>query len=197
MKKRIFLFTLLIMTMIPLAARAIDQPTIDRMTFLLMQFEWNQWGKGVFDDATLYDGLHAAYAQAVNNGDDPLLRQAVWAMGESGLAFFAPTIIGTLETEPIVSCYALGKLPSETGVDALIGMLGNKDDQVRDAAAWGLGNIPYNKSMSQAKQNAVSALNSRLQKESKGWIRTTLQSAVDMIQTGIATSAAFEKSQDR
>jgi HEAT repeat protein len=196
MKNRFFFLALLIITMIPMAARAIDQATIDRMVFLLRQFEWNQWGEGVFDDATLYDGLQAAYAQGVNDNDGALVRQVIWAMGETHLAFFAPTVVGALETEPVSACYSLGKLGSDTSVEALIGMLDSKDDRVRDAAAWGLGNMPYSSSMTSSKDQAVAALNGRLSVEKESWIRTTVQSAIDMIKTGIATSAAFEKKQD-
>ena len=196
MKTRIFLLTLLISIMVPLAARAIDQGTIDRMISLLQHFEWNQWGDGVFDDITLYDGLQAVYAKSVNEEDDILMRQVLWAIGETGLPFFAPTLIGSLQDEPISACMALGKMASVDGADALIGMLDNDDPQVRDAAAWGLGNVPYDSSMTEVRDRAISALNSRLQKETEDWVKETISGAIVYIQTGVATSAAFESAQN-
>lgn len=196
MKHRLFLFTFLITLLIPLAARAVDQGTIDNMTLLLMHFEWNQWDEGIFDDVTLYDGFQAIYAKSVNENDDILTRQVLWAMGETHLPFFAPTLIGAIQDEPISACMALGKMPSIDGVDALLPMLDNDDPQVRDAVAWALGNMPYDAGMSDARDRAVSALNSRLPKETEDWVKKTISGAVVYIQTGVATDPAFDTSQN-
>jgi HEAT repeat protein len=192
----LFITILLTVILIPFTARAIDQSTIDNLIFLLDQPEWNQWGDGVFDDVTLYDGFQAIYARSVNENDEILMRKVLWAMGETGLPFFAPTLIGAIPDEPISACMALGKMPSVDGVDALIVMLDNDDPQVRDAVAWALGNMPYDSSMSDARDRAVSALNSRLLKETEDWVKKTISGAVVYIQTGVATDPAFDTSQN-
>jgi HEAT repeat protein len=192
MRIKLFLVILTAAFLLPVAARAIDQSTLDQMSFLLNQPEWNQWGDNIFDDTTLYDGLTAIYAQAVNDGDDVMVRKVVWAMGETGLAVFVPTIIGVLPDEPVIGCIALGKIPSESGVDALIGMLGNDDQWAREAAAWGLGAMPYDQSLSDARDKAIAALNASLTTESESWVRETISAAVSTIQTGIPASVEFE-----
>ena len=195
MRARVFIIALLTLISLSLAARAIDQSTIDNMIFLLDQPEWNQWGDGVFDDVTLYDGFQAIYARSVNENDDSLMRKVLWAMGETGLPFFAPTLIGAIQDEPVSACMALGKLPTVDGVDAVIVMLDDDDPQVRDAAAWALGNMPYDAGMSDARDRAVSALNSRLLKEPEDWVKKTISGAVVYIQTGVAADSAFDTSQ--
>ena len=193
MRIKILIAAIAILILAPMAARAIDQATIDRMVFLLQQPEWNGWGDAVFDDLTLYDGLLAIYANAVNNGDGPLLRKVIWAMGETHMAAFAPTVIGVLPDEPVAACMALGKIPSEDSVDALIDSLSDDDPQVRDAAAWGLGNLPYDSNLAPVRDQAISALDAQKQEETESWVRERISGAVDMIQTGISTSAAFQR----
>jgi len=196
MRIKVILPILLFLILLPFHARAIDQPTIEQMLFLLNQPEWNQWGEGVFDDITLYEGLQAIYAQAVNEGDDALLQRAIWAMGETGLAVFVPTLVGALAIHPISACYALGKIPSEDSVDALIDMLDDDDEYVRDAAAWGLGNIKYNEPLKKAQERALNALKARAKVEPEEWVKETISGAIAMIETGIATSPAFQKPEE-
>jgi hypothetical protein len=197
MRVKIFITVLFALAVLPMAARAVDQTTIDRMTFLLQQPEGNPWGQGVFDDLTLYDGLLTIYAGAVNSGDTILLEKSIWAMGETHLAVFAPTLIGSLPDEPVASCMALGKIPSENGVDALIGMLDNDKAQIRDAAVWGLGNIPYDTTLSKAKDRALAALGTRLQKESESWVRDDINGAIALVTTGVSSNPAFQKPADK
>jgi hypothetical protein len=194
MRIKILLTILAMVILTPIAAKAVDQATIDKMVFLLNQFEWNQWADGVFDNITLYDGLTAIYGQAVNDGDDILKRKVIWAMGETGIPEFAPTLVGASESEPIACAYALGKLPSDYSVDTLVGLLSNDDQYVRESAAWGLGNIPYNDDMATSKDRALSALKDQLKAEKEDWVKETISAAITYINTGVATSPAFEKS---
>ena len=76
-------------------------------------------------------------------------------------------------------------------------MLSDKDPQVRDAATYGLGIMTYDKSLSAAKDKAVAALSAQLSKETESWVKADLSSAVSVITTGVATSAAFQKSPDQ
>lgn len=191
MRNAIFIPALLILLLVPLAARAIDQDTLDRFVFLLQQPEWDMWGDGVFDEATLYDGLEEIYATAKDEGNDILARKALWAMGETGLAAFAPTLVGAIEDEPITVCFALGKVSSEDGVHALIEALDNEDEQIRDAAAWGLGNVPYISGLEEAQQEALDALAARLDTEEEDWVREDILAAITLIETGLATNEAF------
>jgi len=177
--------------LIPVAARAVDQETIDRFIFLLQQPEGNPWGDGTFDDTMLLEGLGAIYTQAVADEDDVMLRRVVWAMGETGIVAFVPSIIESLEPEPVVACYALGKLASEDGVYALMGMLDNEDMQVRDAAVWGLGSLPYQTGMEQAREDALAALNARIPLEEETWVLEDISAAIMFIETGIAATEAF------
>lgn len=193
MRIKLFLTVLFMMGTISGIARAVDQQTIDNMIFLLRQPEWNQWGDAPFDDLTLYDGLQAIYAQSVNSNDEILRKQAIWAMGETGLTAFVPTVVGAISDDPVVACFALGKLPSEYSVETLISMLDNKDPHVRDSAAWGLGNMPYHSGMLAAKAKAIEALNAHKSVEKESWVKATIAAAIDMIQSGIPTSAAFEE----
>lgn len=187
----VFALTLTMVTFLASAAMAIDPATIDNMELLLQQPEWNEWGNGAFDDTTLYDGLTAIYARSVNEGDSRLLRKVIWAMGETRLIFFVPMVIGVLPDEPEIACFALGKIPSEDAVDALIEMLDDSDKYTRDAAAWGLGNNPYPRDQSEVKSRVLAALRERLAEEREEWIRTTLAGAVEMVETGVSSAAAF------
>ncbi len=191
MRIKFFIPVLIILLLVPMAARSADQETIDRFIFLLQQPEWDMWDDGVFDDATLQDGLSTIYDQAVADGNDILYRRVVWAMGVTGLLGFVPTVTDALNTEGVVACYALGKLSSEDSVTALIGMLDNDDMHVRDAAVWGLGNIEYTSGMEDAQTSAVDALNDRLAVEEEDWIRESIDSAVVLIETGIITDEMF------
>ena len=78
--------------------------------------------------------FHSHYSDGFNR---------VKAIARKAPVTFVPAIIEALDSEPTSACYALGKLSSEDGVYALIGMLDNEDMQVRDAAVWGLGSLPY------------------------------------------------------
>ena len=196
MRIRILIPFFILMLLLPLTARAINQDTLDRFEFLLMQPEWDMWGDGLFDDNSLIEGLGIIFTNAENEGDDAMVRRAVWAMGETGLVAFAPTIIGSLESEPVSACFALGKIPSTDGVYALIDMLDNDDMQVRDAAVWGLGNVPYNSGMSDERMDAIVALNERLLLEEEDWVLEDVEAAIVFIEAGVAINEAFMDSED-
>jgi len=196
MRIKLFATALIILLLIPVVSRAVDQETMDRYIFLLQQPEWNFWGDGVFNDNTLLEGLDQIYVQAVTDGDDILVRRVVWAMGETTLTGFTPSVIATLETEPVVACYALGKLSSVESVAALIVMLDDDDMQVRDAAVWGLGNITYGDGMEEIRDDAVDALNARLETEEEDWVREDIQAAVTLIETGLISSEIFMEPTD-
>ncbi len=191
MRIKLFTAMLFILFLIPLAAGAVSQDTVDKFIFLLRQPDWTQWDDGVFDDATLEEGLNAIYSQAVNGSDDILARQAVWAMGETGLVPFVPAIIEILDDEPVVACFALGKISSEDCVEALIGVLGHEDMQVRHASVWGLGSMLYASGMDDARNDALEALGARLDLEEEDWVLEEVQAAITFIETGIATDPMF------
>jgi HEAT repeat protein len=193
MKIRIFITMLLMVLLVPFAARAIDQATIDNLVFLLTQPEVNVWGDGTFDDTTLYEGLTAIHRQAVDQADDMLFRRVLWAMGETGLTAFVPTLVDSMDDEPIVVSYALGKIPSEAGVYALIGKLDDEDMYLREAVAYALGDLPYTSDFTQAQDDAVLALRSHLLTESEDWVKETINAAITMIETGEATVEAYEE----
>lgn len=196
MRAKFLLMVLIAVLLAPVAAKAVSQETIDQFVFLLQQPEWDKWDEGVFDDATLTEGLDAVYDKAVADADDILYRRVIWAMGETALPAFVPTLVDSLEDEPLVACFALGKISSEDGVNALIGMLDNDDIQVRDAAAWGLGNMLYTDEMKEVRDDAVSALKARLDVEEEDWIVEDIQAAITFIETGIAINPAYMESDE-
>jgi len=196
MRARFLIMVLIAVLLAPVAAKAVSQETIDQFVFLLQQPEWDKWDEGVFDDATLTEGLDAVYDKAVADADDILYRRVIWAMGETALPAFVPTLVDSLEDEPLVACFALGKISSEDGVNALIGMLDNDDIQVRDAAAWGLGNMLYTDEMKEVRDDAVSALKARLDVEEEDWIVEDIQAAITFIETGIAINPAYLESDE-
>ena len=114
MRIKILIAVLLAIVILPIAARAVDQNTLDRMKFLLQQPEGSPWGQGIYDDATLYDGLMAIHAQAVNDGDNVILEKTIWAMGETHLAVFVPTLISELPDKPVITCIALARFRRRT-----------------------------------------------------------------------------------
>jgi len=193
MRIRLFIAALIVLLLVPFAAKAIDQATIDLYVFFLQQPEFDSWGDGTFDDQDLLEGLDIIYQQAVEDEDDIMVRRVIWAMGETGLVGFLPNITEALESEPTVACYALGKIASEDAVNELIGMLDHEDDQVRDAAVWGLGNMPYIDGMEESKEDAVDALNELLEVEEEDWIREDIEAAVVLIETGVITDESFEE----
>ena len=193
MKFKLFIPLLVTIFCIPFAAKAIDQATIDQLIFLLRQPEGNFWSDGTFDDTTLYEGFTIIRQQAIDNEDDILHRKVLWAMGETGLAIFAPYLIESMEAEPIAVCYALGKIPSEAGVYVLIGVLEDEDMYIREAAAYSLGALPYTEAFEEAKEDAILALKSHLQIEEEEWVRETIDAAIVMIETGVATIEAYEE----
>ncbi len=196
MRARFLIMILIAVLLVPVAAKAVSQETIDQFVFLLQQPEWDKWDEGVFDDATLTEGLDAVYDKATADADDILLRRVIWAMGETALPVFVPTLVESLEDEPLVACFALGKISSEDGVNALIGMLDNDDIQVRDAAAWGLGNMLYTDEMKEVRDDAVSGLKDRLFVEEEDWILEDIQAAITFIETGIAINPAYMESDE-
>ena len=191
MRTKILLGLVIAALVIPIAVKAVSQDTIDRFIFLLNQPEWNRWGEGVFGDADLLDGLESIYYQAVSDNDSTLQRKVIWAMGETGIVQFAPTVASAMSTEPVSVCYALGKLPSEESVDSLIGILDNDDVQVRDAAVFGLGSMNYSSDLIPARDLAVQALNDRLSIEKESWVLDDIQAAITLIITGVITSETF------
>ena len=178
--------------MIPTAAFAVDQSTVDTMIFLIQQPDWDLWDEQPFDDVTLIEGLDAVYEQSGEDGDTLLQSEAVYAMGETGLNVFAPTIIAHLEFDPVPSCYALGKLTSNDGVTALIEFLDDDDKFVREAAIVAIGSISYSSMIVDQSNTALSALHSRLSSETESWLSDKIESAITMINTGVATDPAFE-----
>jgi len=196
MRIRLFIAALIVLLLVPIAANAVNQETIDQYIFLLQQPEFEDWNDGTFDDQDLLEGLDIIYQQAVQDGDDIMVRRVIYAMGQTGLVGFVPNLTEALETEPTVACYALGKIASNDSVYALIGMLDNEDMQVRDAAVWGLGSMPYIDSMEDAKDDAVEALNGRLDVEEENWILEDIQAAVVLIETGVITDDSFEEPQE-
>jgi hypothetical protein len=182
--------------LIALPSWAVDRETIDNLTFILTQPGPIHWADMDIDDATLIEAFNEIYATSVDNGDDGLRAQVVWAMGETGIVDFVPTIIGVLEYDPSTACYALGKISSDDGAEALIGMLDNEDMFVREAAIWGLGKMPYLVSMDDSKANAVAALENRLESETEDWLKDLINAAITFIQTGVATDPAFDTSMD-
>jgi HEAT repeat protein len=175
-------------------AKAVDQGTVDQMISLLRQPDWNRWSEGIFDDNTLIEGLTAVYTQAIDGDDEQLRAMAIWAMGETALTEFVPKIIEDLELDPFIACYALGKIPSEDGIHALIGMLDHEDMFVRDSAVWGLGSAPYTDSMEEAREDALNALKDRLHEEKEDWIVVNIQAAITLIETGVATTPGLSRS---
>ncbi|HEX9744736.1 MAG TPA: HEAT repeat domain-containing protein [bacterium] len=191
MRVHIILAILAAMLIFPATANAIDQQTIDNLKFLLSQPEDMGWGDGKFDDQTLYDGLLTIYQQESNGGDINLARQAMWAMGETGIVGFAPTLIGAMDSEPLTVCYALGKISSNDGVYALIEMLGDEDMFIRDAAVTSLGTIEYIDGMDESRQAALDSLTVSMQSETELWIRDNINGAITMIETGVAIEPEF------
>jgi hypothetical protein len=197
MRIKIFLTILMIAISISTVANAIDQSTVDRMTFLLNQPEWNEWGNGVFDNQTLYDGLEAVLDRAISEGDDILTGKIIWAMGETGIAEFSATIIMMLPEQPLTGSFALGKIPSEEGTYALIGMLDNDDDQVRAAASWGLAKLPYQDDFDTAtRSDALAALKSHLGVEEEDWVVSRMQAAIAYMETGAIIESAFSDTEE-
>lgn len=191
MRFKVILPAIIAFLIIPTLALAISQELVDRFEFLLEQPEWDMWDDGTFDDADLIEGFDIIYANAVAEEDDIMVRRVMWAMGVTGLTEFVDTLTDEMENEPIVVCYALGKIPSDDGVYALIEELDNDDEQVRDAAAWGLGSIPYTDEMDESLADAIEALYLRVGEEEEDWVLDTVEAAITLLETGIITDEGF------
>ena len=190
--RNILLIPLLIaLFLIPTASKAATQSEIDNLTFLLRQYEWDQWDEGVFNDNLLLDALPVIRQNAINAGDDILRSKVIYAMGETGLVGFVPILIEELDFEPAIVCYALGKISSSESVDALVTELGDEDMQVRDAAVWGLGNMVYTSEMETARDDALTALKSQRSREDESWVRDDIDAAITLIETGVIDSLIF------
>jgi len=191
MRHKLLIPLLIALFLIPSASKAATQSEIDNMTFLLRQYEWDQWDEGVFTDNLLLDALPVIRQNAMNAGDDILRSKVIYAMGETGLAGFVPILIEELDFEPAIVCYALGKIPSSDSVGALITELEDEDMQVRDAAVWGLGNMVYTAEMETARDNALTALKSQRSREDESWVRDDIDAAITLIETGVIDSLIF------
>ena len=191
MQKISFIAIIITILMASSTVWAVDQDTIDRMVFILHQHDWDYWSDQPFGD-DLIEGLEIIYDQAITDEDDQLRAKVIWAMGETGLVEFIPTIIEDLELDPTIACYALGKIPSEDGVYALFEMLDDEDMFVRDAAVWGLGNIPYTDSMEEVRNDVIATLYERLEDEEEDWIIENIDAAIVLLETGMVTDPAFD-----
>lgn len=193
MRTKLFFGMLIIILLTPTSAWAITQDTMDHMVFLLNQFEGNPWdNSNTFNDTDLREGLDLIYHMAVDDEDVSLKNRVLWAMGETGIGTFDAIIIGEFENEPTAVCYALGKIPSEDGFYILIEALDDEDCFVREAAAWGLGKLPYSYGLDDLQDVALDALDARLEVEEEDFILDTIEAALVFIETGVATSRAFE-----
>lgn len=196
MRTKLFFGMLIIILLIPTSAWAISQDTLDHMVFLLSQFEGNPWdNSNTFNDTDLREGLELIYQTAIDDEDVNLKNRVLWAMGETGIGTFDTTIIGEFENEPTAVCYALGKIPSEDGFNILIEALDDEDVFVREAAAWGLGKLPYSYGLDDLQDVALDALNARLEVEEEEFILDTIEAAKVFIETGVAISSAFEETE--
>jgi hypothetical protein len=175
-----------------LPARAVDRTTIENLTLLLSQPGQIDWVNMEIDDATLIEGLNEIYSTSVQNRNDSIRASVIYAMGERGLVDFVPVIVGELENDPSTACYALGKIPSDDGVQALIRVLDNDDMFARQAAIWALGSIPYTEAMAESKETAKTALQNHLETESEAWLIDFTNAAIVFIETGVATDPAFD-----
>jgi len=191
MRVKLFIPVLILLLLVPSMVNAATQDEIDNLTFLLRQFEFDGWDDGNFDDGLLLDAFPVIHTNAINVGDDILRSKVIWAMGETGLTGFVPLLIAELEFDATIGCFALGKISSIDAVDALVTMLPDEDMQVRAAAAWGLGNMLYTVDMDDAKQSAVDSLQAQLSVEEEDWVRSDMEAAVTLIETGIIDSPIF------
>jgi hypothetical protein len=179
-----------------LPARAGDRETIENLTFLLSQPGQINWADMEIDEATLIEGFNQIYATAVQNRTDDIRASVIYAMGETGFVDFVPVIVGELENDPSTASYALGKIPSVDGVQALIPILDNEDMFVREAAIWALGSIPYTESMDESKEQAKTALENHLETETEAWLVDFTDAAIVFIESGVATNPAFDTTLD-
>ncbi len=192
MKFKYILPIIIFLLAITSTAYAIGSETLDNLIFLLAQPEPADWSDGTFDDAILIEGFEAIYEMSIEEGNDSRTRSVLWAMGETGLASFIPTLINEFENETMIACYALGKISVDASVNALIPMLENEDRYVREASVWGLGNITYGADLDDAKADALEALNDRLDLEEETWIVEMIEAAIILIETGLITDSVFE-----
>ena len=197
MKIKILFAIILAILLIPFSARAVTQETIDHLIFLLSQPELDDWSEGAFDSTTLYEGFTAIHQQAIDEGDEILFRRVLWAMGETRLTVFLPFLISSLDSEPIVVCYALGKISSEAGVYVLIGKLDDDDMYVREASAYALGTMNYISDMSVARDDAVIALQAHLLTEPEYWVKDTIRAAITTIETGVSPWESYPDGAER
>lgn len=192
MKFKYILPIIIFLLAIPSTASAIGSETLDNLVFLLAQPEPVDWSDCAFDDATLIEGFEAIYEMSIEEGNDSRTRSVLWAMGETGLASFIPSLINEFENETMIACYALGKISEDASVAALISMLENEDRYVREASVWGLGNIIYGSDLEESKINALEALNDRLDLEEETWIVEMIEAAIILIETGLVTDSVFD-----
>lgn len=179
-------------------AYAAEQDVIDQFVMLLNHPEgWDGWGEGVFDDATLVDGLTSLYEDCIEGGTDIPMEYILFAMGETGLVEFLVPISNAIDAEPISACFALGRLPSTEAVQKLIEMLEHENRHVRDIAVYSLGKYPHYPLFEGLRDEVLQALNLRLDAEEEEWIREDIQAAIVYIETGVAINAAFEDEDDR
>lgn len=192
MKTRILTVTIIALLVLPFSAKAIDQTTLDQMLLLLYQPESTGWSDGIYDDATLIEGLGQIYNQAVSDEDFKIVRRSLWAMGETGLTAFVPTLIDAIDDEPDTVAFALSKISSSDGVYALIDLLGDEDEFIRDVAATGLGDMPYISGMEDAMSDAYIALQAALEVETESWVRDEISDSIVKLQNGVSTDTASD-----
>ena len=173
---------ILLWLLIPSNASAVDQHIIDSLLIKLNFFEETSWETFEFDDQTLIEALEYIYAVALQGDDFPLQRKTLHAMGMTGLVEFTPTLINALNSEPFSACWALGKMPTEQAVDALISMLPNAVQRTRKAAIWALWDFPYYLDFPGTSSAALDALYARLEIEEDAFLLEQIQAAIYAIE---------------
>ncbi len=189
----VILLLLFVPALWPYPADAAGRDVTDRFIGLLNLPEgWDGWSEGVFDDATLVDGLTSIYEGSIDGTIDVPMEYILYAMGETGLVEFLEPINDAIDTEPISACFALGKIPSVDAVHKLEDMLGHENRHVRDIAAYSLGKYPHYELFDGLQYEVLDALNARLEVEKEEWIKDDIDAAIVYIKTGVAINAAFE-----
>jgi len=158
----------------------VDQETLDHIIFVMNQPENILWYE-YYDDDFLWGVLEAAYAQAMETGDDRLAKNAVCCMGTIGLTQFMPTLVSALDTCPFEACNALGHMQSDYAVYALIPYLDHEDSVVRSIAAWSLGHSPAYSQAPPARYFALQALQRSFSAEPEDWVREEISNSINAI----------------
>jgi hypothetical protein len=167
----------------PVAQQPPDvDPEIVESIRSLLWYCGSDWNYSVFDHDTLWGGLDALYREGISTDNYHLATVALNVMGRSGIVEFTPAILSALEFYPFDACLALGGMPGEYAVYALIQYLDHPYVSVRLAVVLGLKNWNFYREHPIAYGQVQYYLRWRLAAEPDEFVREQIEEALVTIQ---------------